>query len=254
MDRQLEGKVALVTGGGNGIGQAAALAFARAGARVIVCDWDWHAGEGTVARISHQGGDARFTSADVSKETDVAKLIDGIVLRYGRLDIAFNNVGISGSRGPLASLSETQWNRVLSVNLSGVFLCMKHQLLQMEKQRNGVIINNASIFGGEGFAGAAAYTATKYGVLGLTKVAAAEYAAKGIRVEALCPGCIEMPAAEHASFGVEGKKCNPAEHSHTLEHTRSSTELAEAVVLLAASRTPYVASRPSAVQELFATS
>lgn len=233
MHRELEGKVALVTGGGNGIGQAAALAFAREGAHVVVCDWDWHAGEGTVARILHQGGDARFISADASKESDVAKLIAGIVRRHERLDIAFNNVGIGGSRGAIATLSEAQWNRVMSVNLTGIFLCMKHELLQMEKQGDGTIINNASVLSNVGFAGAAAYAATKHGVLGLTKVAALEYAAMGIRVDAVCPSCTETQTLECASR--RSKPCEASVYRSQLKRS-SSSDVAELVVQLAVPR------------------
>ncbi|HYP99889.1 MAG TPA: SDR family oxidoreductase [Polyangiaceae bacterium] len=244
MNRELEGKVALVTGGGNGIGQAAALAFAREGARVVICDWDWHAGEETVARILRQGGDAQFISADVSKESDVAKLIAGVLRRYDRLDIAFNNAGISGSQGPVAALSEADWSHVLAVNLTGVFLCMKHELSQMEKQGSGSIINNASILGTVGFAGAAAYTATKHGVLGLTKVAAIEYATKGIRVNAVCPGFIETPMLERAGLLSDAKIRKSIEDLHAVKRLGTSTEVAEAVVFLASPRSSFITGHP----------
>lgn len=244
MDRELEGKVALVTGGGNGIGQAAALAFAREGARVVVCDWDWHAGEETVARILRQGGDAQFISADVSKESDVAKLLAGVVRRYDRLDIAFNNAGISGVQGPLAGLSEADFSHVLAVNLTGVFLCMKHELIQMEKQGAGSIINNASILGTVGFAGAGAYTATKHGVLGLTKVAAIEYATKGIRVNAVCPGFIETPMLERTGLLSDAKIRKSIEDLHAVKRLGTSAEVAEAVVFLASSRSSFITGHP----------
>jgi len=244
MDRELEGKVALVTGGGNGIGQAAALAFAREGARVVVCDWDWRAGEETVARILRQGGDAQFISADVSKESDVLKLMAGVLRRYDRLDIAFNNAGISGAQGPIAGLSEADFSHVLAVNLTGVFLCMKHELLQMEKQGSGSIINNASILGTVGFAGAGAYTATKHGVLGLTKVAAIEYATKGIRVNAVCPGFIETPMLERAGLLSDAKIRKSLEDLHAVKRLGTSGEVAEAVVFLASSRSSFITGHP----------
>jgi NAD(P)-dependent dehydrogenase (short-subunit alcohol dehydrogenase family) len=124
MDLELEGKVVLVTGGANGIGQATALAFAREGARVVLSDLDARAGEQTVAQIRSAGGDAQFAAADISKEADVAGLVAGVVRSYGRLDVAFNNAGISGAQGPVASLTAEQWNQTLAVNLTGVFLCM----------------------------------------------------------------------------------------------------------------------------------
>ena len=244
MDRELEGKVALVTGGGNGIGQAAALAFAREGARVVVCDWDWRAGEETVARILRQGGDAQFISADVSKESDVLKLMAGVLRRYDRLDVAFNNAGISGAQGPIAGLSEADFSHVLAVNLTGVFLCMKHELLQMEKQGSGSIINNASILGTVGFAGAGAYTATKHGVLGLTKVAAIEYATKGIRVNAVCPGFIETPMLERAGLLSDAKIRKSLEDLHAVKRLGTSGEVAEAVVFLASSRSSFITGHP----------
>jgi len=244
MDRELEGKVALVTGGGNGIGQAAALAFAREGARVVVCDWDWRAGEETAARILRQGGDAQFISADVSKESDVLKLMAGVLRRYDRLDVAFNNAGISGAQGPIAGLSEADFSHVLAVNLTGVFLCMKHELLQMEKQGSGSIIDNASILGTVGFAGAGAYTATKHGVLGLTKVAAIEYATKGIRVNAVCPGFIETPMLERAGLLSDAKIRKSIEDLHAVKRLGTCAEVAEAVVFLASSRSSFITGHP----------
>jgi NAD(P)-dependent dehydrogenase (short-subunit alcohol dehydrogenase family) len=244
MDRELEGKVALVTGGGNGIGQAAALAFAREGARVVVCDWDWHAGEETAARILRQGGDAQFVSADVSKESDIAKLMASVLRRYDRLDIAFNNAGISGAQGPIAGLSEADFSHVLAVNLTGVFLCMKHELMQMQKQGSGSIINNASILGTVGFAGAGAYPATKHGVLGLTKVAAIEYATQGIRVNAVCPGFIETPMLERAGLLSDATIRKSIEDLHAVKRLGTSAEVAEAVVFLASSRSSFITGHP----------
>lgn len=244
MDRELEGKVALVTGGGNGIGQAASLAFAREGARVVVSDWDWRAGEETAARILRQGGDAQFISADVSKESDVAKLMTGVLRRYERLDIAFNNAGVAGSQGPVSGLSEADWSQVLAVNLTGVFLCMKHELLQMEKQGSGSIVNNASILGSVGFAGAAAYTASKHGVLGLTKVAAIEYATKGIRVNAVCPGFIETPMLERAGLLSDAQLRKSIEDLHAVKRLGTSAEVAEAVVFMASPRASFITGHP----------
>jgi NAD(P)-dependent dehydrogenase (short-subunit alcohol dehydrogenase family) len=163
---------------------------------------------------------------------------------YGRLDVAFNNAGISGAQGPLASLSEAQFNQVLAVNLTGVFLCMKHELLQMEKQASGSIINCASILGSVGFAGASAYTATKHGVLGLTKVAAIEYATKGIRVNAVCPGFIATAMLERAGLLADEKLRQVLSELHAQKRLGRPEEVAEAVVFLASTRSSFVTGHP----------
>jgi len=244
MTRELEGQIALVTGGGNGIGRATALAFAREGARVVVSDVDGRGGEQTVVQIRAAGGTAQFAAADVSKEQDVIGLIEGTLKSYGRLDVAFNNAGISGAQGPVSSLTEAQWTQVLSVNLTGVFLCMKHELLQMERQASGSIVNNASILGTVGFAGAAAYTAAKHGVLGLTKVAAIEYATKGIRVNAVCPGFIATPMLERAGLLSDDAVRKSLESMHAMKRLGTSEEVAEAVVFLASPRSSFVTGHP----------
>ena len=244
MTRELEGKVALVTGAGNGIGRATALAFAREGARVVVSDVDGREGEQAVVEIRRAGGDAEFAYADVSKEADVISLIDGVLRSYGRLDVAFNNAGIAGAQAPIAGLTAEQWNQTLAVNLTGVFLCMKHELLQMEKQASGSIINNASILGTVGFAGSGAYTASKHAVLGLTKVAAIEYATQGIRVNAVCPGFIVTPMLERAGLlANEGTK-RYLEGLHAMKRLGTPEEVAEAVVFLASSRASFVTGHP----------
>jgi NAD(P)-dependent dehydrogenase (short-subunit alcohol dehydrogenase family) len=253
MTRELEGQVALVTGGGNGIGQATALAFAREGARVVVSDVDGRGGEQTVTEIRRLGGDAQFASGDVSKESDVVNLIDGVLRSYGKLDVAFNNAGIAGAQGPVASLTEAAWSQTLAVNLTGVFLCMKHELLQMEKQGAGSIINNASILGTVGFAGAGAYTASKHGVLGLTKVAAIEYATKGIRVNAVCPGFIVTPMLERAGLLADENTKHYLEGLHAMKRMGNAQEVAEAVVFLASERSSFVTGHPLLVDGGFVT-
>jgi NAD(P)-dependent dehydrogenase (short-subunit alcohol dehydrogenase family) len=196
MDGQFTGKVALVTGGSSGIGRAASLAFAQAGARVVIADVDSAGGEESARRIAGANGEAIFVRADVSRAAEVEALVARTVETYGRLDCALNNAGIVGSGPSLHEYPGDLWAQVLAVNLTSVFLCMKHEIAQMLHQGQGVIVNMASVAGLRGtrpIAGNAAYNASKHGVVGLTRVAALEYAAEGIRVNALCPAFVRTP-------------------------------------------------------------
>ena len=193
MTLKFEGKVSLVTGGGSGIGRATALAFAREGAKVIVADVSEQGGKETVQMIEQAGGDAIFIKTDVSDGTEVMEMVNKAIEVYSRIDCAINNAGVEGMLVNISDYPEEMWNRVIGVNLTGVWLCMKYEIPQMLKQGGGVIINMASIFGLVGLANASAYIASKHGVVGLTKAAALEYSAKGIRVNAVCPGFIETP-------------------------------------------------------------
>lgn len=189
----LSEKVMLVTGAGSGIGRATALAAAEEGARVVVSDVAVEGGEETVRGIEEAGGEATFIKADVSRAGEVQALAVGAVEAYGRLDCAVNNAGIEGVLAPVAEYPDEVWDRVLNINLTGVYLCMKHEIPRMLEGGGGAIVNVASILGLVGFATAPAYTAAKHGVVGLTKVAALENSALGVRVNALCPGFIETP-------------------------------------------------------------
>ncbi|PZR16573.1 MAG: short-chain dehydrogenase [Archangium gephyra] len=244
MTNELKGKVAIVTGAAFGIGRATAMLFARQGARVVVADVSDGAGEQTVATIRAAGGDARYVHCDVSNATQVRALISDTVDTWGRVDIAFNNAGIEGTQAPVGSLREEDFARVIAVNLTGAFLCMKYELEQMEKQGSGAIVNNASILGQVGLANAGAYTAAKHGLLGLTRAAALEYAPKGIRINAVCPGFIVTPMLERAGMLTQEPVRQAIEGLHAMKRLGQPEEVAEAVLFLSSSRASFVTGHP----------
>lgn len=184
-------KVAIITGGGGGIGRATALGFAARGAKIMVVDHDAELGEATADLVRQAGGDARFARADVSKSADVQAYVKATLDAYGRIDCFFNNAGIEGTVMPITEYAEDVFDRVIAVNLKGVFLGLKYVLPSMIAQGAGTVVNTASIAGLVGSPNMAAYVASKHGVMGLTKVASGDVAAFGVRVNAVCPGPVE---------------------------------------------------------------
>ncbi len=246
MAGQVNGKVALVTGGGSGIGRATSLAFAREGAKVVAADIVVAGGEETVRMIKAAGGEATFIQVDVSKAAEVEALIKKTVETYGRLDCAFNNAGIEGQMAPTVESSEENWDRVIAINLKGVWLCIKSEIAQMLKQGGGAIVNTALIAGLVGGAGASAYVASKHGVNGLTKTAALEYAKQGIRVNAVCPGVIHTPMVERA-VGSNPQMAEMMVAMEPVGRLGKPEEIAEAVVWLCSDAASFVTGLPMAV-------
>jgi NAD(P)-dependent dehydrogenase (short-subunit alcohol dehydrogenase family) len=238
MEKDLNGKVAIVTGGASGIGQVTAKLYAALGAKVVVSDLHEQAGNDVITQIKQKGDDAIFIKADVSKPEDCEQLVSKTIEAYGRVDIAFNNAGISGEANPIGDMSIEGWNRIIAVNLNSVFYCMKYELQQMVKQGQGAIVNNSSILGSVGFANSAGYVAAKHGIVGLTKNAALEYSSKGIRVNSIGPAFINTPLLTEAGIDENAKKA--LVQLHPIGRLGESSEVAELVVWLSSDKASFV--------------
>ena len=237
--KEFEGKVALVTGGGSGIGRATALAFARDGARVVIGNRNVQRGEETVSMIRAAGGTASFRRTDVLVTADIEALVKHAVSEYGGLDLAFNNAGIEGEPRPLAEQTEANYDAVMDINVKGVWLSMKYEIPRMLDQGGGAIVNCASVAGVIGFPGIGIYSASKHAVIGLTIAAALEYSAQGIRVNAVNPAVIDTEMVDRLADGMNMKK-DDLTTFHPIGRLGRVEEVAEAVLWLCSEKASFV--------------
>jgi len=238
--KEFDGKVALVTGGGSGIGRATALAFAREGAQVVIGNRNVQRGEETVQMIRDAGGKASFRRTDVSIAANVEALVDHAVATYGRLDIAFNNAGTEGDMQPtLVDQTEANFDAVMDINVKGVWLSMKYEIPPMLEQGGGAIVNCSSVAGVIGFPGIGIYVASKHAVIGLTKTAALEYSAQGIRINAVNPAVIDTEMVDRLTDGMNMKK-DDLTTFHPIGRIGRVEEVAEAVLWLCSGKSSFV--------------
>ncbi|HEX6891100.1 MAG TPA: SDR family oxidoreductase, partial [Chryseolinea sp.] len=244
MEKIFENKVAIVTGGSFGIGKATAIAFAKRGAKVVIADWVED--QATLKEINDAGGAAIFVKCDVSKNTEVTALVNKAIETFGRIDFAVNNAGIEGATAPTHECTEENWDKTISINLKGVWFCMKQELQHMLKQGKGAIVNIASIAGLVGFPGLPAYVVSKHGIVGLTKTAALEYAKLGIRINAVCPGVIKTPMVDRTT-GKDKTVEKQFEAMEPVGRMGQPEEVAESIVWLCSDSASFVTGHALAV-------
>jgi NAD(P)-dependent dehydrogenase (short-subunit alcohol dehydrogenase family) len=240
MKTMLQDEVAVITGAGGGIGRAAALLFAQEGARLVLADLDATTGEATAHAVTQAGGEAIFLATDVSDAEQVRKLVAAAIERFGKLTVAFNNAGIEGPLAPTADYDAEAWQRVLNVNLTGTWNCMRHQIPAMLAAGKGAIVNTASALGQVGAWSMPAYVASKHGVIGLTRTAALDYATQGIRVNALMPGVVETPMMMGRMFRDHPHLAEVLRQAHPVGRFARPEEAAEAALWLCSDRASYV--------------
>lgn len=242
----MKDKVALVTGGSKGMGEAAVRIFAEKGASVAILDVDIEAAEKLSAELNENGANTIAIQCDVSSEAEVEKAIAKVVETYGKLDAAFNNAGIQIPAQDITETSEEDYDKILNVNLKGVWLCMKYELIQMKKQQSGAIVNNSSLAGKVGVPGRTPYVAAKHAILGITKSAAADYASQGIRINAVCPGTIETPMVNDMVNSGDLKR-EDSINAAPINRLGKASEVADAAVWLCGEESTYVIGQSIAV-------